>query len=135
MSKYNAMITELKTFYDNNDYLLHAAGIALNNPDMAIIDIEGYKPLKKNSLKEEAAQYKKAINDGNFNEYIELKKEAIQVLKNNKGWLEGNTLKLINMYGCIVSGDRNYCTIYPKCEDDSGIIPSVNVSINRGGLC
>ena len=140
LSQYNKIVDQIENLKKSNDYILNIAGINknINSISKAKIDKEGYRPIDVDKrLKEESTQYNESFQDvKKVMQYRNLKTEAIQVLKNNGGsWLENNTLELINIYGAIVSGDREYCTIYPLCEDKGGVVPCVNVSISRGCLC
>ena len=133
LNEYNKAVEALNNIYTKNEYIIKNAGAGENirKLEKAAIDVEGYKPLKGDRVYEIIEEEKQ----NSFTKRSELKKNAIKILKESSGWLENNTLKLINTYGCGIVGDDNYLTIYPYCEDEHSTIPCVNISIKRGCLC
>lgn len=137
--KYNAAIDELKEVYQANNYILNNAGMdySLRNPDRAIIDYEGYRPITREDAEKRVDPDAKLLykDRDNYKIYLKLRQNALGILKKSDCYVEKKTLDLVGLYDCIVTGDSDYCSIVPLCVDKYGVIPSLNVSIVRGCLC
>ena len=135
--EYNNLMIKVKELYNANSYILDAAGVdsEIRLPHTAEIDAEGFHPIRVDQrLSEEVQKQIEQIKE-NYNNYKVVNDETMKIIKNDNSFISEQALELYNIYGGFVVGDKDYSTLYLKCEDKFGVVPCVNVSINKGYIC